>query len=292
MRRASMIAVFVAAVLLAGCSKSGTAPQAVGTPEPQPAGSKIVRTAVIGGMTMTGLWDEISRMFEAETGYKVKVVATGPRPIISEAFKNGEADLLTMHSGDITTDLVADGYGINMRPWTRNDLVIIGPDSDPAAIRGMKNGAAAFKRIAETKSSFIDSNGIGSREVCHKMWKKAGIAREGSWVIKDETTDHLQILEFAREHNAYLVLGRMPVLYGKLKAEHMGILVEGDPDMQRPYIVMEANPVKIPKANVKGAHALAEFLLSDKVQGFLPHFEAKNAPGALFHPLKLVASAN
>ncbi len=28
----------------------------------------------------------------------------------------GKVDLLTMHSGDITTDLVADGYGVNHAP--------------------------------------------------------------------------------------------------------------------------------------------------------------------------------
>ncbi|OHD64320.1 MAG: hypothetical protein A2176_01645 [Spirochaetes bacterium RBG_13_51_14] len=70
---------------------------------------KIVRTAVIGGMVMTKLWDEISKKFEAKTGYKVVVVARGPRPILDKAFREGKADLLTMHSGDITTDLVADG---------------------------------------------------------------------------------------------------------------------------------------------------------------------------------------
>ena len=36
-----------------------------------------VRCAVIGGMTMTGMWQEVSKMFEAETGYHVVVVVTG-----------------------------------------------------------------------------------------------------------------------------------------------------------------------------------------------------------------------
>ena len=60
-------------------------------------------------------------------------MATGPRPDLDEAMRAGKVDLLTMHSGDITTDLVADGFGINMRPWTRNELCIVGPPDDPAA---------------------------------------------------------------------------------------------------------------------------------------------------------------
>ena len=72
---------------------------------------KIIRAAVIGGMTMTGMWQAVSKMFEKETGYTVTVVVTGPRPKISPYLRRGEVDILTMHSGDVTTDLVADGYG-------------------------------------------------------------------------------------------------------------------------------------------------------------------------------------
>src|SRR3974390_469204 len=109
---------------------------------------RVVRCAVIGGMTMTGLWPQISKMFEAETGYEVRVVTTGERPLLDKAIRAAQVDLLTMHSGDITTDIVADGIGVNMRPWTRNELVIVGPTNDPAGISGIRNGAAALQRIA------------------------------------------------------------------------------------------------------------------------------------------------
>lgn len=125
----------------------------------------IVRTCVIGGMTMTGLWDEIVKRFEAKFPYKVALVSTGPRPKISKPFRTGKADFLVMHSGDITTDLVADGHGINMRACARNDLVLLGPASDPAGIRGLKDGAEALKRIATTKSTFLDVNSNGPREI-------------------------------------------------------------------------------------------------------------------------------
>ena len=59
--------------------------------------------------------------------------------------------------GDITTDLVADGYGIDMRPWARNELCIVGPPDDPAHVRGMTNGAAALRKIAEAKAHFVDA---------------------------------------------------------------------------------------------------------------------------------------
>ena len=276
-----------AALLAAGCRQDAarTAPSVGQAGDPA-----VVRTAVIGGMTMTGLWPEIARMFQEQTGYRVEVVATGPRPVISVAFREGKADLLTMHSGDITTDLVADGFGTNMRPWTRNDLVIVGPASDPAGIKGLTDGAEAFKRIAAAKANFVDFEGIGSREVCHKLWKKAGVDREGPWLLKDESSDHLGVLGFAREHNAYVVVGLMPVIYDKLSSQGMQVLVEGDPAMRRPYIVMEADPARLPNVNAKGARALADFLLSDKVQRFLLTFgRDRHADAPLFYPILAAA---
>src|SRR5215469_14405410 len=116
------------------------------------ADNHTVRCAVIGGMTMTGLWQEIAKMFEAQSGYKVETVVTGQRPELDAAMRAGKVDLLTMHSGDITTDLVADGFGVKMRPWTRNEMCIVGPPEDPAQIRGMTNGAAALGKIAAAKA--------------------------------------------------------------------------------------------------------------------------------------------
>jgi tungstate transport system substrate-binding protein len=234
---------------------------------------QVVRCAVIGGMTMTGLWPEISKMFEAQTGYLVVVVATGERPLLDKAIRAGKVDLLTMHSGDITTDIVADGIGVNMRPWTRNELVIVGPTNDPAQIRGMTNGALALKKIAEAQAKFVDFQGIGSRELTHTLWRLAGVEPKGDWVIKDDTAiSKWNVLQFCRSNQAYVVVGYIPALTGKMQNDGMEILVKNDPVMRRPYIVMEANPKIFPDVNFAGAHALSEFLLSAKVQDFLHEF--------------------
>ena len=238
-------------------------------------------------MTMTGLWPEIAKMFEAETDYRIEVVATGPRPILNEAMRAGKVDLLTMHSGDITTDLVADGFGINMRPWTRNELCVLGPSSDPAHIHGMTNGAAALRKIAAAHAKFVDFQGIGSRELVHTLWELAGVEPKGEWVIRDDTVSKWDILQFARSNNAYVVVGYIPAHFQKMKAEGMEIMVKDDPTMRRPFIVMEANPGKFPQANHAGAKALSDFLLSPKAQNFLLAFgNQTNGPGPLFFPVE------
>jgi tungstate transport system substrate-binding protein len=251
-----------------------------------PADTHVVRCAVIGGMTMTGLWPALAKMFEAQTGYRVEVIATGPRPILDAAMRAGKVDLLTMHSGDITTDLVADGFGINMRPWTRNELCIVGPPDDPAHIRGLTNGAAALRKIAASQSRFVDFEGIGSRELVHTLWRLAGTEPRGDWVLKDNTVSKWNILQFARTNDAYVVTGFIPAQMGKMPAGGMEILVKGDPIMRRPFIVMETNPKKFPQVNYAGARALSDFLLSDKVQKFLLEFGVQTSgPGPLFFPV-------
>jgi tungstate transport system substrate-binding protein len=247
-----------------------------------------IRVAVIGGMTMTGMWQELAAAFEADTGWKTQLVITGPKTVIVEPFKRGEVDLLTMHSSDQTTDLVADGFGKNLRPWARNEHTIVGPASDPAGIRGMKDGAEALRKIAAARAPFVDFYGPGSRELTHKLWQRAGLKPEGDWVLKDESASPQEIVAFAEKKQAYVVVGRIPVTQGKMALGKMEVLVQGDPEMRRPFVVIEANPKKFPRANAAGARVLADWLAGEKGQRFILDYGRKSPGGiALYFPVNL-----
>jgi len=247
-----------------------------------------VRTAVIGGMTMTPLWGEIQKRFEAETGMPVEVVVTGEKPRLARAMQEGKVDFLTMHSSDATTNLVADGWARDLRPWAKNDLVIVGPVRDPAGISGMKDGAEAVKKIAATRSNWLDFQSNGPRETAHTLFANAGVRMIGSWVLKYENTDTRGILRYVAARDAYMIVGRMPVLFGKMDPDpKVKIMVEGDPVMRRPYVSMVANPERFPSANVEGARALSDFLLSDKIQKFLASYDGGIGDGVpIFIPVR------
>lgn len=255
------------------------------------AESQKVRAAVIGGMTMTRIWQEIARQFEDRTGITVQTVVTGQRPTLAEVMRAGKVDLLTMHSGDITTNLVADGCARNLRPWARNELVIAGPKADPAGIRGLTSGAEALGRIAAVEAKFLDCRGIGSREMAHKLWRLAGVEPIGDWMLKDESDSNLAVLDFAARHQAYVIVGHIPMLFGKLRGAGIEVLVSGDPEMRRPYVVMESNSERFPGANTASARSLADFLLSDEVQRFLAESSHNRRGGVLlFHPVAPASS--
>ncbi len=264
-------------LILAGCQRPSLPDS---TPRP-------VRVAVIGGMTMTGMWPRLAAVFEAETGIPVELVVTGPKGVLVPAFREGRVDFLTMHSSDEATSLVADGLANNLRPWTRNEHVIMGPPADPAGVRGLKDGAAALRRIAHTRSPFVDAHGGGKRLVSERLWTKAGIRPVGEWVLKDESDSPTDLLRFAESQGAYAICGRIPVLSGKIPRGSLEILVEGDPEMRRPFVVITADPQRFPDANVTGATRLSDFLVSEKAQVFLRDYAAEQpAGGPLFFPLE------
>jgi len=191
-----------------------------------------------------------------------------------------------LHSSDTATNFVADGIGVNMRPFARNELVIVGPHDDPAGIRGMKSGEKALLQIAAKQAPFVEARNTGSQTVEIHLWRNAGVTPAGNWLIKDESPSPQQVVEFAAQRHAYVIVGRIPVLYGKMPSAGMDIMVEGDPEMQRPYVVIEANPQKHAGGNPAGAQKLAEYLISTQGQTEIQVFAARENKGLpVFYPI-------
>ncbi len=254
-------------------------------PQPKPS-KRPVKVAVINGMIMAGVWQQVSERFTKDTGWPVEIVSTGERNVLDAAFREGGIDLLTMHSGDITTNLVADGFATDMKPWARNELVIVGPEDDPAGIKGSHDGAAALKQIAERGAKFVDFRDIGSREVFHTLLEKSGVDPDPKWLIQDTAENKRLILAFARKEHAYGIVGSLPVRFGKMNSEGMTVMVQSDPAMLRPFIVMTAHPSKFPDANLEGARALSAYLLSAETQKFLLTYGAtKDGALPFFFPV-------
>lgn len=253
----------------------------------QAAEKKPVRVAVIGGMTLGGMWPALAEKFTKDTGWPVELVTSGPKAVLAEALEGGSVDLVTLHASDEATEMIANGFARDSEPWARNEHCIMGPASDPAGIRGMTDGAAALKKIAESRSPFVDFMGPGSREVSHRLWKAAGVEPKGDWVLKDESPAPQGVVEFAASKNAYVIVGRIPILKGKIPSPGMEVMVQGDSAMRRPYVVMVADEKKFPLSNQAGAKALHAWMTGEPGQVFLREY-ALLTPDAphLFFPAK------
>ena len=101
-------------------------------------------------MLETGFWQELVARYEATSVNHVELAASGPKPVVIDAFRKGGIDLITLHASDAIVNLVADGLASDPQPWVQNDLVIVGPADDPAKIRGL-DALTAVKTLVAAK---------------------------------------------------------------------------------------------------------------------------------------------
>src|SRR5258708_12064242 len=114
------------------------------------------KSIVVASTTSTqdsGLFGHILPVFKAKTGIDVKVVAQGTGQALDTG-RRGDADVLFVHAKAQEDKFVADGFGVKRYPVMYNDFVLIGPKTDPAAIKGMSDAPRAFKAITSTAPPF------------------------------------------------------------------------------------------------------------------------------------------
>jgi len=231
----------------------------------------------------TGLLDVLIPIFEKQTGYFVKTIAVGSGQAMAMGQK-GEADVLLVHSPDAEKKFVDEGFGINRRLVMHNDFIIVGPGADGAKIKGTKQAADAFKKIAEAEALFLsrgDNSGTHSQE--KKLWKAAAINPEGQNWYQQTGLGMGQTLNVAAEKKGYTLADRGTYLAMK-KSLGMDILVEGDAALLNIYHVIEVNSAKWPKANAVGAKAFAAFMVSKKTQKIIKTFGVDKFGSPLFFP--------
>lgn len=174
----------------------------------------------------SGLLDELIPPFEEKYGVRVDVVSVGTGKAIRIA-ENGDADIILVHARKAEEAFVKAGYGVNRRDVMYNDFVILGPKSDPARIKDMKDAAKAFTKIAKAENQFIsraDDSGTHKKEL--SIWNTAGLEPSGSWYI--ETGQGMgSSLNMANQKKAYIMADRGTYLAYRGDLD-LKILVEED----------------------------------------------------------------
>ncbi|MSO20593.1 MAG: hypothetical protein EXQ56_09050 [Acidobacteria bacterium] len=120
------------------------------------AQSNLVRLAVVNTPAEGGLLREVLPEFERQTGLRVEVYSGED---VYERARGGQADLVISHYGHAGLEpFMADGFDLWPRFVFGNQNVIIGPPSDPARISGLSDAVEGFRRIAQTRSTFVVNN--------------------------------------------------------------------------------------------------------------------------------------
>ena len=208
----------------------------------------------------SGLFGYILPIFKAASGIDVHVVAVGTGQALAIGMR-GDADALLVHDRIGEDKFVADGYGIDRRDVMYNDFVIVGPNTDPAHIRGLTDARKALTQIAAAKASFAsrgDDSGTNRMEL--RLWKLAGIQPDprSGW-YRDLGQGMGPTLNIAADMEAYTLADRATLANFKNR-RNLEILCEGDVALFNPYGSILVNPAKWPKVKIGDARIWHEWL--------------------------------
>lgn len=244
------------------------------------------KSIVVASTTSTqdsGLFEYLLPIYKQKTGVTVKVVSQGTGQALDTG-RRGDADVVFVHAKSAEEKFLAEGQGVKRFPVMYNDFVLIGPKSDPAGIKGMKDVGKAFTTIKDKQATFIsrgDKSGTHVAELA--LWKASGIDIEkdkGAW-YKSIGQGMGAALNTAGAGNGYVLSDRGTWIHFKNK-DDLQILVEGDKRMFNQYGVMLVNPAKHPNVKQQLGQQFIDYLVSPEGQKDIANYKINGEQ--LFYP--------
>ena len=245
------------------------------------------KSIVVSSTTSTqdsGLFGYILPLFKQKTGIEVKVIAQGTGQALDTG-RRGDSDVVFVHAKSAEQKFLAEGLGVKRYPVMYNDFVLIGPKSDPAGVKGMKDVAKALQMIKDKQAPFIsrgDRSGTHLAELA--LWNKnAGIDIEkekGPW-YKSIGQGMGAALNTASASNAYVLSDRGTWISFKNKGD-LAIAVEGDKRLFNQYGVILVNPEKHPNVKKDLGQQFIDWLVSPEGQKAIADYKINGEQ--LFYP--------
>jgi tungstate transport system substrate-binding protein len=275
---------------------------------------KIIRMSTTTSTENSGLLDVLLPEFTKDTGIRVKVFAKGTGAAIRDGM-DGNVDILFVHDRKKEDKFMEEGYGAYRLSVMHNDFVILGPQNDPAGIKGIA-AIHALKKISDSKSVFVsrgDDSGTHAKE--QQLWRLSGVTLNAkkTVIISDGKSTNLEYLypevlgdryisigqgmgktlTFAEEKQAYTLADRGTYLeyqYGRERGLDLIILSEGDADLSNPYGIIPVSPKKYPDVKFEEADKLAKWIVSDRGQKIIADYKIQGHQ-AFFPDAKTDAAA-
>lgn len=228
------------------------------------------RSIVVASTTSTqdsGLFGHILPRFKEKTGIEVKVVAQGTGQALDTA-RRGDADVVFVHAKAQEERFVGDGFGVRRFDVMYNDFVLIGPQADPAGVKGTQDITAALRKIVDAKAPFIsrgDNSGTHIAEL--NLWKEANLdlrQAKGSW-YRDIGQGMGPALNTASASDAYVLSDRATWLSFKNRG-NLTIVVEGDQRLFNQYGIVLVNPAKHPHVKQELGQAFVDWIMGPEGQ--------------------------
>lgn len=272
-----LLAVLLAALMLFSLAACGGGGEETKTPD-----NPVIRMSTTTSVNDSGLLPYLLPAFEKATGYTVEIQSAGTGAAIQKA-KDGNADLILVHSKASEEEFVSEGYGVERIPFMYNYFVVAGPEADPAAIKDSESAAVAFGKIADAEAPFVsrgDESGTHKAEL--KIWgDNVPDAEKDTWYIS-AGQGMGACLTMASEKGAYCLTDKATFLSNKASLNLEIVLAEGE-DMKNTYSLIECNPEKLEGVNTEGAKALIEWMTGDEASALIAEYGKEQYGSALFY---------
>ena len=283
----TLLALLLALVMVLGLGACAKAPAA--EPAESPAAAEpvaapenpVIRLSTTTSVNDSGLLPYLQPAFEADTGYTLEITSAGTGAAIEKG-RTGDADALLVHAKASEEEFIEEGYAAERIPFMYNFFVIVGPESDPAGVAACENATDAFKKIAETGSTFIsrgDDSGTHKAEL--KIWKAAELEPNGdadAWYVS-AGAGMGACLNMAEEQQAYCLTDKATFLSHE---DTLKILLEKSDEMKNTYSMLIVSADKWPDTNTEGAQAFVDWMQSDKAKELINAYGTQEFGEQLF----------
>jgi tungstate transport system substrate-binding protein len=298
------IAVLIVALLCAGCTSSTPATQGTATPASTttaatPTADTTQQKLVIATTTSlydTGLLNYLQPKFESQYNVKLMITSQGTGKAIQLA-KNGDADVLLVHSPSQELAFMKTGNGLNRRSFASNSFMIVGPANDPAGIANMtpEQAFTSFMVQGTNKTANVyfvsrgDGSGTQTAEI--NIWKNAGynytnsVEKSGTWYI-ESGKGMGETLQMASEKGAYTLTDEGTFLAYKSNLTLVPVITKGS-SLLNIYSVMAVYNDKQPADKIQMANNFINFLLSPQTQADIGNYGVDKYGKSLFTPMSV-----
>ncbi len=231
-----------------------------------------IRLATTTSTEASGLLGVILPLFERDSGIRVRVISVGTGQALKLG-ERGDVDIVLVHSRPDEDRFMAAGFGSVRFDVMYNDFIIVGPQSDPAKLRGLPSASGALKAIAGANllspnppiAKFIsrgDDSGTHKKELA--LWSDVGIVPKDikfkPWYI-EAGQGMGEVLAMAGNLQAYTLSDRGTFNAYKNRVG-LDAIVSEVPGLFNPYGIMPVNPAKHPHTKHEAALKLANWVVS------------------------------
>lgn len=246
-----------------------------------------LRVATTTSLYDSGLWDSLEPIFEKKYCVEVDVLYAGTG-IALEYGRRGDVDIIVVHDRTRELQFIADGYGVERVPFAYNYFLIVGPENDPAEIKGLTAEEAFAKLAGSGTFPFVsrgDDSGTHYKEKA--IWESAGVKYEavrtsGAWYIEAARGMGPTLL-MASEKRAYTLTDLGTFLSYKGEIDLIPIVDKGNA-LLNVYSAIAVNPERNPGVNYEMAKNMVDFLISPEIQGLIGNYGAEKYGSPLFIP--------